>query len=109
MTPRQMVAFGELYVNGGRVGDRQLIPQAWVEKTEDGARPIAVGQRSRVRLRLLDSRVRRTRSRIYAWGYGGQFIFVVPELDLVVVTTSRSDVCRERRDHSTRSTTWLKP
>jgi len=24
----------------------------------------------------------------FAWGYGGQFIFVVPTLDLVVVTTS---------------------
>ena len=24
----------------------------------------------------------------YAWGYGGQFVFVVPSLDLVVVTTS---------------------
>ena len=36
----------------------------------------------------------------YAWGYGGQFIFVIPDLDLVVVTTSRSDVSRERRDHN---------
>ena len=36
----------------------------------------------------------------YAWGYGGQFIFVVPALELVVVTTSRSDVSRDRRDHN---------
>ena len=26
----------------------------------------------------------------YAWGYGGQFIFLVPNLKLVVVTTSAS-------------------
>ena len=32
----------------------------------------------------------------FAWGYGGQFIFVVPDLDLVVVTTSATDTDRER-------------
>ena len=30
----------------------------------------------------------------YAWGYGGQFIFIIPGKDLVVVTTSRVDVSR---------------
>ena len=40
------------------------------------------------------------RTTYYAWGYGGQFIFVVPDLDLVVVTTSRADVSRDRRDHN---------
>ena len=32
MTPRQMIRFGELYLNGGRVGDRQVIPKSWVDK-----------------------------------------------------------------------------
>ena len=35
----------------------------------------------------------------FAWGYGGQYIFVVPELDLVVVTTSSTAVGEERRSH----------
>jgi CubicO group peptidase (beta-lactamase class C family) len=35
----------------------------------------------------------------YAWGYGGQFIVLVPELDLVVVTTSSSNPGDERRSH----------
>ena len=35
----------------------------------------------------------------YAWGYGGQFIFLIPNLDLVVVTTSSSEVSGERRTH----------
>ena len=34
----------------------------------------------------------------YAWGYGGQFIFCVPDLDLVVVTTS-SITSDGRRGH----------
>ncbi len=31
----------------------------------------------------------------YAWGYGGQFIFVVPSLELVVVMTSDSETERD--------------
>jgi hypothetical protein len=35
----------------------------------------------------------------YAWGYGGQFIFLVPDLDLVAVTTSSTAAGGDRRDH----------
>jgi len=34
-----------------------------------------------------------------AWGYGGQLIFVIKELDLVVVATSESRPSAGRRDH----------
>jgi CubicO group peptidase (beta-lactamase class C family) len=34
-----------------------------------------------------------------AWGYGGQLIFVVKELDLVVVATSESTPGDFRRGH----------
>src|SRR5262245_5889133 len=33
LTPRQMVAFGELYLNSGRVGDVQVVPERWVEQS----------------------------------------------------------------------------
>ncbi len=35
----------------------------------------------------------------YAWGYGGQFIFLVPDLDLAVVTTSSSNPGEGRGRH----------
>ena len=31
MTPRQMIAYGELYLNRGRVGDRQVVSADWVD------------------------------------------------------------------------------
>jgi CubicO group peptidase (beta-lactamase class C family) len=99
MTPRQMVRFGELYLNEGRIGEQQLLPESWI------ARSFVPRGRSRWGsdreygygwwIRELGGR-----DTYYAWGYGGQFIFVVPDEDLVVVTTSRSDVSRERRDHN---------
>jgi len=112
MTPRQLLAFGELYLNKGRVGDRQVIPQSWIAKSCEGRerRPPAF-ERSRDPDGVPDP----TRDRKYgygwwvrdfageetcfAWGYGGQYVFVIPDLDLVIVTTSSADVSEERRGH----------
>jgi CubicO group peptidase (beta-lactamase class C family) len=98
MTPRQMLAFGELYLNGGRVDGRQIVPESWVET----------------------SCVPRTHSRFdsdrgygygwwirdfagtqgcFAWGFGGQYIIVFDQLDAVVVATSSTAVSDERRGH----------
>ncbi|MDP3718933.1 MAG: serine hydrolase [Acidobacteriota bacterium] len=98
MTPRQMVRFGELYLNDGRAGATQVLPKSWIDKTRvprgksrwGSDREYGYGFWIRD-LAGYDS--------YYAWGYGGQFVFIVPDLQLVVVTTSRSDVSRERRDH----------
>ena len=98
MTPRQMVRFGELYLNNGRAGATQVLPKEWIDKTRvprgksrwGSDREYGYGFWIR-ELAGYDS--------YYAWGYGGQFVFIVPDLQLVVVTTSRADVSRERRDH----------
>ena len=39
------------------------------------------------------------RQTYYAWGFGGQFIVLVPSLDLVVVSTSAATVSDDRREH----------
>ena len=98
MTPRQMIRFGELYENEGRIGDRQLIPKDWVEKADDGVGRSRWGSDREYGYGFWIRDFAGHKS-YYAWGYGGQFIFIVPSLDLVVVTTSRADVTTERRDH----------
>jgi len=98
MTPRQMVRFGELYLNEGRIGERQLIPKAWVEKADDGVGRSRWGSDREYGHGFWIRDFNGVRS-YYAWGYGGQFIFIVPGKDLVIVTTSRADVSSERRDH----------
>lgn len=111
MTPRQLLALGELYLRKGRVGAQQVVPESWVAKSCDGR------TRSLPRwARELDARgeVDPMRDRQYgygwwvhavgghntcfAWGYGGQYAFVFPSLDLVVSTASTT-VSDERRGH----------
>ena len=112
MTPRQMLAFGELYLNRGRAGGRQIVPESWVDASCEGrARTRRPGNPAFDPIRGFDP----MRDRKYgygwwvyeihgydacfAWGYGGQYIFVVPEVELVMVTTSSPDVSEERRGH----------
>ncbi|MGE3276858.1 MAG: serine hydrolase domain-containing protein [Vicinamibacterales bacterium] len=98
MTPRQMLAFGELYLSRGRAGNTQVLPGSWVDRSFT---PRARSRFGRDRLYGYGWWIRELagHATYYAWGYGGQFIFVVPDLRLVAVTTSASDVGYERLDH----------
>ena len=112
LTPRQMIAFGELYLHRGRVGDHEIVPAEWVQRSCDGRarnrRPGGPGFGTEAGLDPLRDReygynwwVYKIRGyeTCFAWGYGGQYIFVMPELALVMVTTSSPDVSEERRGH----------
>jgi CubicO group peptidase (beta-lactamase class C family) len=112
MTPRQMVAFGELYLNGGRAAGHQVVSQAWVARSCEGRErrfrrnsplfnPDGVPDPMRDRKYGYGWWVRDFGNRevCFAWGYGGQYVFVVPDASLVIVTTSSPDVSEERRGH----------
>jgi CubicO group peptidase (beta-lactamase class C family) len=108
MTPRQMLAFGELYLHKGRA----IVPTAWVEQSCEGrARTRRFGNPRFDLFRGFDPlgdrqygygwwvHEIRGYQTCFAWGYGGQYIFIVPELELVMVTTSSPDAGEERRGH----------
>lgn len=112
MTPRQMVTFGELYLNKGRRNGQQVLSADWVARSCDGrARNRRPGNPAFDPNGGVDPmRDRRygygwwvhevgAYEACFAWGYGGQYIFVLPALDLVLVTTSSPDVSDERRGH----------
>ena len=98
LTPRQMLAFGEMYLNDGRSAGRQVISSDWistsltpvVQSPRDEERRYGYGWWMRDMAGL---------ETVYAWGYGGQFILIVDALDLVVVTTSSSLPGETRRRH----------
>ena len=98
LTPRQMLAFGRLYLDHGRHNGRQVIPEEWVrasivprvQSRREAGRYYGYGWWIRTMAGYQSP---------YAWGFGGQFIFLVPELDMVVVSTSAITLENERRSH----------
>src|SRR5688572_3978535 len=98
MTPRQMLAFGQMYLSGGKVNGTSVVPEKWVETS---LTPRTVSRRQSDRFYGYGWWVRELAGHdtFYAWGYGGQFIFLVPSLDLVVTVTSASEPGAERRSH----------
>jgi CubicO group peptidase (beta-lactamase class C family) len=112
MTPRQLLAFGELYLNHGRFNGQAVVPAPWVRRSCVGrARELPSWARAEEPGRDPDPmRDRRYgygwwvhalggHDTCFAWGFGGQYVFVVPDLDLVIVTTASPDVSDERRGH----------
>jgi CubicO group peptidase (beta-lactamase class C family) len=95
MTPRQMIAFGELWRNRGRVKGAQVVPAAWVE-TSCQPRTRSRWDPDREYGYGWWSQSFNGHRACFAWGFGGQYIFIFRELDLVVVVTSATTVSDER-------------
>ncbi|MGH8463281.1 MAG: serine hydrolase, partial [Pseudomonas sp.] len=109
MTPRQMLAFGEMYANGGVATDRisnaaagnQVVSREWVDESLQIRTPSPRGQ-GRYYGYGWWYREMAGHDVWFAWGYGGQYIFVVRDLDLVVAITSDSLPGDSRRGHLSR-------
>jgi CubicO group peptidase (beta-lactamase class C family) len=98
LTPRQMLAFGSLYLHKGSVKGRQVVPERWVATSCEprGRSRFNPDQGYGYGWWTRDFAGRRA---CFAWGFGGQYILVFDDLDLVVVTSSAANVSDDRRDH----------
>ncbi|PDT16880.1 6-aminohexanoate hydrolase [Rhizobium sp. J15] len=87
MSARSLLAFGELYRNGGRTAEgEQVVPadwivQSWQHRTNSRFSGDEYGYGWFTR-EIGGEEVH------FAWGYGGQMLYIVPSLDLTVVMTS---------------------
>ena len=97
MTPRQLLRFGQLFLRGGELNGERIVSEEWIRR----------------------SWIPRTRSRYnthrygygwwikeaqgypvyFAWGFGGQYLFLVPDLELIVVMTSVADAAGRDGGH----------
>ena len=85
MRPRDMARFGQLYLDRGRWGDEQVVPWQWVDES---TQPIARTWRGGGYGYLWWMRPAEERGAYQASGYGGQYIYISPSADLVIVITS---------------------
>jgi len=89
LLPRDLARFGELYLRQGRVaGAAVLDPAAWVKAATSAA--TRGGPPEITRYGWITEQA--MKPAYFAGGYGGQYVTVVPELELVVVTTGDVDV-----------------
>lgn len=93
MTARDMARFGLLYLNHGRWKKRQVIPEAWIEKSTHATEMVHVGQMQAGGYEYLwwveyggVHLAEGTLPGMYsAQGAGGHFILVIPGLNVVIV------------------------
>jgi len=92
LSPRALLAFGECCRNGGLHRGRQVIPaaflrEAWVPR----GRSAFSGQPYGMGWWIGEAR---GQPLVFAWGYGGQMVYLLPGLEMTVVMTSDPDVPR---------------
>jgi CubicO group peptidase (beta-lactamase class C family) len=101
LTPRQMIAIGEMWRDRGRANGAQVVPAAWVE-TSCQPRTRSRWDPSREYGYGWWSQTFGGHRACFAWGFGGQYILVFPDLDLVVAVASATTVSDERHDYRRR-------
>lgn len=101
LTPRDMLKFGQLYLNKGTWNEKRIISENWVNDSfikhtqlDEASGGNEYGYLWWHNTYEIDGRKIMS---IEARGAGGQFIFIIPELDAVVVITSGNYRVRKNR------------
>lgn len=95
-TPRDFARFGLLYLRDGTWAGERVLPEGWVDygRTPGPVQPAEEdGQGYGAHWWLLNDDL----GTFYASGYVGQYVLVVPALDLIIVRNGNTPV--ERRPH----------
>lgn len=99
--PRELLKFGLMYQYNGKYNDEQIIPAQWVSDTfELGYRGVSSwGAIDKLGYGYCWWKGEINGYAIYtALGFGGQYVMLVPDLDLVVVTSCYSEVDWDKAD-----------
>lgn len=90
MIPRDMAKLGQLYLNGGTWNGKQILSKEWIDmSTKSHIAPFQNGStRYGYQWWVEYFSYNGNSTRTYcAEGHGGQYIIVIPDLDMVIVTT----------------------
>ena len=92
LTPRDMLKFGQLYLNQGIWNGNRILSVAWIkESTQQHVVSDLYGEGYGYLWRIVERKLGQKKVKsIEAWGNGGQFIMVIPSLSLVTVFTGEN-------------------
>ncbi len=89
MSSEDAARFGQLYLNKGKWGEEQIVPEEWVtEATAEHSEGSFYSSKYGYLWWIEPASEDVLYDFYYAMGFGGQYIFVVPELNMVTVFTS---------------------
>jgi len=97
LRPRDMLKFGQLYINGGKLHNSQVISENWIRKSIE-PKISSTDQEYAFHWWVKNYSVNNTLFRtIYALGHGEQAIILVPEQKLIFVMTAGNYLQTEHR------------
>jgi CubicO group peptidase (beta-lactamase class C family) len=98
MSARSLLAFGELYRNGGRnKAGEQVVPEEWIAQSwQVRTHSIYSGDGYGFGWFMREIGGQQV---VYAWGFGGQMLYIVPALGLTVAMLSIPDDPSARSGH----------
>lgn len=86
LSPRGLLAFGEMIRNGGKVGETRIVSRDWIDRSwQPRTASPWTGHEYGYGWFLRQSGDQPVR---YAWGYGGQMLFVAPQAGVISVMIS---------------------
>jgi CubicO group peptidase (beta-lactamase class C family) len=97
MTPRDLLKIGQMMLNEGSWKGERIVSKEWVEDsfrtyTRSNFNPYDYGY-------MWWNRPVGVYQVYFAWGFGGQYIFMIPELNATVVITSTLNGANQRRTY----------
>ena len=87
LTAREMAKFGYLMLNDGYWDGKQIVSKQWVQEATSAHSPRDFGGGYGYQWWTVDDT-----SDYFAAGFGGQYIFIIPEHDLLFVTTAQNSI-----------------
>jgi CubicO group peptidase (beta-lactamase class C family) len=95
MNPAGLLAYGRLHLEEGFINGEQLVSKEWILQTMSRRyNAISYNSRGHNYGYLWWNNTFGGHEAWFAWGYGGQYVFVMPSLDAIVVITGNPDTRR---------------
>jgi len=100
LTPREMAKFGLLYLHDGKWAGRPLLPHSAVRAAQAKFTQVddTFAYSEGWWMHTISGR-----SMYFAWGYGGQFIYVIPSADIVLVTSENTSNNNNNKEINSRA------